>query len=131
MRLAIKSVVLIASIPLFAFAIEPTNPSGFCDRFIGEKDIEACKTRTENEEVDWYAVTVCNLQKDDKTFWNCWESVKGKSFDPKALAQCTESEDSSDEDRQACVLKAGGNRKPASQNTSTPFQNMKIDKRGK
>jgi len=55
-------------IPLITLAIEPSNPQGFCERFIADSDIKTCQERTKKEEVDWYAATVCNLQKMIKPF---------------------------------------------------------------
>ncbi|WII71671.1 hypothetical protein QJS83_14475 [Bdellovibrio sp. 22V] len=125
MKIVFHSLALIASVPLIAFAIEPTNPSGFCDRFIGEKDIELCKGRTEKDEVDWYAATICNLQKDDKAFWTCWDSIKGQSFNPQALDACGDSAELSDEQRLSCVQAAKGSRKPASTSQDGLFQPLK------
>ncbi|MEK2645842.1 hypothetical protein [Bdellovibrio sp. BCCA] len=119
------SLILIASIPLLTLAIEPASPSGYCERFIGEKDIQSCKERTEKEDVDWYAGAVCNLQKDDAAFWICWDSVKGKSFNPQALEKCGEDKDLSDEQRQSCVNDAKGARKPASDDNDL-FQKLKF-----
>ncbi|KHD88140.1 MAG: hypothetical protein OM95_10205 [Bdellovibrio sp. ArHS] len=131
MSLFAKSLLLIAGIPLLSLAIEPTNPEGICGRFIGEKDMEICRQRTQKEDIDWYALSACNLQKEDSAFWNCWDRVKGKSFDPRSLTVCTESEDMSDDSRQACINGALANRKPASQGHHSPFQKIEIKKRGR
>lgn len=125
MKNVLYTLILIASIPLIALAIEPANPAGFCDRFIGEKEIESCKERTEKDEVDWYAGAVCNLQKEDKAFWACWDSIKGKSFNPQALDKCGEDKDLSDDQRQSCINDARGARKPASEQNDL-FQNLKF-----
>ena len=110
----LRSLLLIACIPFVALALDPSNPTGFCSRFIDEKEIATCKARTERDDVDWYAGTVCNLQKEDQAFWSCWNSIKGKEFDPKSLEACADSRDITDQDRQVCVSNALGNRKPAS-----------------
>lgn len=125
MKNILHSIVLIALIPLIALALEPTNPPGICDRFVSEKDAELCKDKVQkNENVDWYAVTVCNLQKDDGQFWKCWESIQGQSFSPAALEKCGEDKDLSDTQRLTCVDSARGDRKPASQQ----FQALTIKK---
>lgn len=126
MKNIFHSIALIALIPLIALALEPTNPQGFCDRFVGEKDVQQCKERTQKEEVDWYAATVCNLQKEDGAFWKCWDSIKGQSFNPAALDRCGEDKDLSDIQRQDCVTTARAGREPASQNAA--FQALKISK---
>lgn len=130
MKLALHSFALVVCIPLVALALEPTNPQGFCDRFIAEKDISLCQKRT-NEEVDWYAATVCHLQKEDSAFWSCWDSIKGKSFNPQALEKCGEDKDLSDNQRQACINGADKGRKPASFIPNLPFQKLEIKRPGK
>lgn len=122
MKHILQTLVLIAIIPLIAIALEPTNPQGFCDRFLGEKDVLKCKERTQKEEVDWYAATVCNLQKEDAAFWSCWDSIKGQSFNPASLDHCGEDQELSDMQRQECVVAARSGREPAS------FQSLKISK---
>jgi len=122
MKNIFHSMLLIAIIPLIAIALEPTNPSGFCDRFIGDKDIRKCQDRMQKDDVDWYAATVCNLQKEDDAFWSCWENVKGQSFNPASLDRCGEDKDLSDKARLDCVLSARTGREPAA------FQSLKISK---
>ncbi|WP_415063938.1 hypothetical protein [Bdellovibrio sp.] len=125
MKLIFQTLALVVSIPLVALALEPSNPAGFCDRFIADADVEFCKARIEKDEVDWYAATVCNLQNDDKAFWNCWDSIKGKSFNPQALEKCGETQDFSDEQRQNCVNGANSGRKPASHSDGL-YQPLKL-----
>ncbi|WP_347357788.1 hypothetical protein [Bdellovibrio sp.] len=126
MKLLVNSVFLIASIPLIALALEPTNPAGLCDRFTGEKDIATCQQKTEKENADWYATTVCNLQQDDKAFWACWDSIQGQSFVPQALEKCGEEQDMSDSQRQACLNSSKTSRKPASSENAAGFQPLKV-----
>ncbi|MDG0816217.1 hypothetical protein [Bdellovibrio svalbardensis] len=125
MKNVLHTLLLIAVIPLIALALEPTNPQGFCDRFLGEKDVVKCKERTQKEEVDWYAATVCNLQKEDSAFWSCWDSIKGQSFNPASLDHCGEDKDLTDAQRQECIVSARAGREPAS---SATFQALKITK---
>ncbi|QDK45912.1 hypothetical protein DOM22_12505 [Bdellovibrio sp. ZAP7] len=127
MKNILHSIVLIALIPLIALALEPTNPPGICDRFVGEKDAEQCREKVQkNENVDWYAVTVCNLQKDDSQFWKCWDSIQGQSYNPQALEKCGEEKELSDTQRFECVSTARSDRKPASQQAN--FQPLTIKK---
>lgn len=130
MNLLIRSFLLIASIPFIAFALAPTNPAVLCERFIGEKDMETCKARTDKESVDWYAATVCNLQKEDAAFWKCWDSVKDQKISPQALISCGENEQLTDPQRQNCVNKALlGERSPASSEkhpAAKSFQDLKL-----
>lgn len=129
MKIVVQSLALVACIPLLAIALEPANPSGFCDRFVGEKEIAQCKERTEKDDVDWYAAAVCNLQKEDKAFWSCWDSVKGKAFNPQALEKCGEDRDLSDEQRQSCVNDANKARVPASEKSKDLFQPLRVHDR--
>jgi hypothetical protein len=127
----IKSTLPITLIPLIALAIEPSNPEGFCERFIREADIKKCEERTKNDDVDWYAATICNLQKDDKAFWKCWEGIKNQTFNPGKLDACGEQKDLSDLERQACLNTALNRRSPASQESTKAndaFQDLKIRK---
>lgn len=128
MSLLIRSVLLVASIPVLALAIEPTNPTTLCERFLTEPDIADCKHRTEKDSVDWYAASVCNQQKDHKAFWQCWNSVTGKHVNPQALNLCANNEDLSDLQRQACIEKTLSERKPAaaSVNGHDSFQPLRF-----
>lgn len=125
MKNIIHSVCLIALIPLIAMALEPTNPKGFCDRFVGDKDVSQCAEKIQKDDVDWYAATVCNLQHDDKTFWSCWDSIKGQSFNPAALDKCAENQELTDVQRQECVVAARAGREPAS---TAIYQALKVSK---
>lgn len=126
MKNLVHSFILVALVPLIALALEPTNPPGICDRFTTNTDVEKCNSRTNKDDVDWYAVTVCNLQKDDQAFWKCWDSIQGQSFNPAALDKCAEESEMSDSQRQECLNSSrGGNREPASKAT---FQDLKISK---
>lgn len=126
MMLAVQSIISVAIVPLIAFAIEPANPQSFCDRFLAEKDTQACIAKTQKEEVDWYAASICQMQKEDSAFWSCWDSIKGKSFNPTALKKCAK-EDSSDLERQSCISASDKARKPASSDKDL-FQPLKIHK---
>lgn len=125
MKIILNSLLLMAGIPLLALALEPTNPDGFCERFVGEKEISDCEQRTKNEDVDWYAATVCHLQEEDKAFWACWESIRGQSFNPGELSKCGEDPESNDSQRQSCIDGSRSQRKPAS---IAPFQPLKLKK---
>ena len=130
-NILLNSLLLVALIPLITLAIEPSNPQGFCERFIAESDIKTCQERTKKEEVDWYAATVCNLQKDDQAFWSCWDSIKGQAFNPAQLEHCGEGKDLNDGERQTCVNAAISNRSPAAKSDSKKnsyFQSMKASK---
>ncbi|WP_413581876.1 hypothetical protein [Bdellovibrio sp. HCB288] len=127
MKHVVNSLVLIALIPLIALAIEPTNPPGVCDRFVGEADVKACQEKMQkNENVDWYAVTVCNLQKDDQQFWKCFDSIQGQAFNPASLDKCGEETEMSDTQRLTCMESARADRKPASQHAN--YQSLKVKK---
>jgi hypothetical protein len=122
-NLFLKSALLLLTIPFFTMALEPTNPVGFCDRFLKEKDIQVCQQKTQKDDVDWYAATVCNLQKDDSNFWSCWDHIKGVHFNPQALELCGEDKDLNDKDRLTCLDGAQVQRAPASiKNKSAEFQ---------
>lgn len=113
----IHSLVLVALVPLITMALEPNNPKGLCDRFINDKDIEKCQERTKQEDVDWYAATVCNLQTENESFWNCWDSIKGKSFNPALLDHCSEDKDLDDSKRLTCLKSAITERSPETKNS--------------
>jgi hypothetical protein len=119
---------MIWMIPLLtvAFALEPANPITLCERFLAEKDVQNCKVRTEKDSVDWYAAAVCNLQKENDAFWGCWKSVENRKISPLALAPCTGNEEFTDDQRQACVNQALGERAPASVKSNGPFQPLKV-----
>lgn len=106
-------------------ALEPADPVSFCQRFIGEKEIVRCQERTSRDNVDWYAASLCNLQKEDTAFWKCWDSVKDKAVNPQALQACAADIDASDDERQRCLLKTLNTRAPASASPAAIFQPLK------
>ena len=128
MKLLLQSLLLIACVPFLSLALEPVHPESVCNRFIGETDIKSCETRAQKDNVDWYAVSLCNLQKEDSAFWACWDQVKDKKIKPQALKSCVGDENFSDEQRQSCLEGALSNgRMPASsESKSDIFQPLKI-----
>lgn len=115
------------------FAVEPVNPEGVCDRFIGEADQAACLKRAKSMDLDWYAVAVCNLVDDDDAFNDCWKKIDGRSFAPRALEKCAAA-DLEDEARVTCLTKVNAaptkDRAPASGgakvSTKPVYQPLKI-----
>ncbi|NUN07382.1 MAG: hypothetical protein HUU57_16685 [Bdellovibrio sp.] len=128
LKLALKSLLLISSIPLLAFALEPVNPENLCSRFIGDDDIKNCEQRTQKETIDWYAASVCNLQKDDTAFWTCWDSLKDKKIQPRSLSSCVGDDTMSDDQRHTCLnkLSSSAGRAPAALKSSDIFQPLKV-----
>ncbi|KYG63157.1 hypothetical protein AZI86_15740 [Bdellovibrio bacteriovorus] len=122
------SLLAIFVIPVIALALEPSDPASFCSRFLDQTEIELCQSRAASENIDWYAGSVCNMQKEDKAFWKCWESVKDKTINLQALKKCVDSE--GDDDRQSCVNSAlTPPRRPASDSSGIfqPLKNKKPD----
>jgi hypothetical protein len=105
LQLLLKTHLAFLLIPLLTLALEPTNPSGLCDRFLGDKDKATCMLKTTKDSLDWYASSACALQQDDKNFMNCLDEIKGASFNPEALELCAKSSDISDEARINCLRK--------------------------
>ena len=123
------SLFTVASIPLFALAIEPADPVGFCSRFIDSKEQAKCEERSSKENIDWYAAAICNLQKEDGAFWICWDGAKDKTFNPQALEKCEANAEFTDDERQACVNAASSARRPASNEAAEIFQPLKTKKK--
>lgn len=114
--------------PFPTLALEPSAPSSFCSRFIDQSEIDHCHSRANSENIDWYAGSVCDMQKQDAAFWKCWDSVKDKAINLQALKKCEDS--NSDDERQACVTASFSNsRSPASGNSSDLFQPLKSKKK--
>ncbi|HEY8269598.1 MAG TPA: hypothetical protein VIG33_01815 [Pseudobdellovibrionaceae bacterium] len=105
LKLLLNTYLAFLLIPLLTLAIEPTNPTGLCDRFLGDQEKTACMVKTSQTELDWYASSSCALQQDDKNFMNCLEEIKGASFSPEALELCAKSVDLTDEARLSCIKK--------------------------
>lgn len=126
--LVFKSLLPVACIPFLAFALEPVNPENLCSRFIGDDDIKNCEQRTQKENIDWYAASVCNLQKEDAAFWTCWDSLKDKKIQPRSLSSCAGDETLADEQRQACLtnLFSTSGRSPAAHKSPDLFQPLKV-----
>ncbi|MNJ94741.1 hypothetical protein D3C87_124430 [compost metagenome] len=128
MTLLWQSFTLLLAIPLFTMALEPSNPASLCDRFVGDDEVQACEKKTHDSKVDWYAATVCNLQSDQASFWNCWSEIENARFSPAALDKCAENQSLDDVSRLACVKAAKAGRQPASVN-NTEFQSLQIKKK--
>ncbi len=118
MNIFLKSLSILWLIPLLTLAIEPTNPNTICDRFVGEKDQQACEDKMKKDDVDWYAATVCSLTQEDAQFWNCWDKIKGARFNPNHLDACGENKTLNDSERITCIEKARIQRVPASADAS-------------
>ena len=123
MSIFFKSLCVLLFIPFLTMAIEPVNPHTLCERFVGEDDQKSCDARMKKDDVDWYAATVCSLMQDDTQFWNCWDKIKGASFNPDAVEKCADDSAMKDAERVACIDKARVGRNPASE-----FQPLKIGK---
>lgn len=128
MRIFFNISIAMCCTPGLALALEPSEPSTVCERFIGEAETQKCKERAAQDTIDWYAGSLCNLQKEDTAFWNCWETLKGKQINPQILAQCDDTHDLTDEQRQSCIQSSMSGRKPASEDL---FQKIKIKKNRK
>ncbi len=114
MNMFLKSLSVLWLIPLLTLAIEPSNPNTICDRFVGDKDQQACEEKMKKDDVDWYAATVCSLTQEDSQFWSCWGKIKGARFNPVAIEVCAETKEMKDAERITCLDKARLERKPAS-----------------
>lgn len=104
-QLILKTHLAFLLIPLLTLAIEPTNPTALCDRFLGDKDKATCMLKTSKDSLDWYASSACSLQQDDKNFMNCLDEIRGASFNPEALELCAKSSEISDDSRLSCIKK--------------------------
>jgi hypothetical protein len=105
LQLVLKSYFAFLLIPLLTLALEPTNPTGLCDRLLGDAEKTQCLAKTEKGELDWYAAEACSRQEEDKNFLNCLDEVKGAVFNPQALELCAKSTEGTDEGRLSCIQK--------------------------
>lgn len=105
LQLLLKSYLAFLLIPLLTLALEPTDPSAFCERFLGDKDKASCMLKTAKNELDWYASAACNLQEDDQGFLSCLEEIKGAKFNPEALELCAKPHTIKDSERLSCIKK--------------------------
>ncbi len=92
-------------IPILTLAIEPTNPTGLCDRLVTEIEKTQCLKMTTPGKLDWYAASTCALYQEDKNFLGCLEQIKQASFNPQALELCARSSELTDEARSSCLQK--------------------------
>lgn len=104
-QLIFKSYLTFLIVPLVALALEPTDPSYLCERFIGDKDKATCLLKTTKSELDWYASAACGLQDEDQNFMVCLEEIKGAKFNPEALDLCAKPASMSDTARLSCIKK--------------------------
>ena len=104
----LKSALVFALIPIFTLAIEPTNPVGLCDRFLGDEEKADCVSKISTADLDWYAASACSLQQEDKNFHSCLKEIQQASFNPEALELCAKDPSVSDELRFTCIQKIKG-----------------------
>jgi hypothetical protein len=104
MKHLLNAFLLMLTIPWVANALEAQEPTSLCDRFLGSAQ-EACVKKITEMKPDWYLASVCNLQFDDKIFFDCLSLGAKHSFSPSALEACT-APDLSDADRMICIEKA-------------------------
>jgi hypothetical protein len=105
LQLLLKTHLAFLLIPLITLAIEPTNPTGLCDRFLGDKDKASCMLKTAKSDLDWYASSACALLQDDMNFMGCLDEIQGASFSPEALELCAKASDLTDAARLSCIKK--------------------------
>jgi hypothetical protein len=107
--------------PDFARAeVEPQDPASLCDRFLGGAQ-DSCAKKMKEMKPDWYLAAVCNLQSDDKLFYQCLSKGVNLSFSPRDLEACSSTE-LSDQERMSCIDKARTT-------LASSFQNEKISNR--
>ncbi len=104
MKKILIATFLIVAAPWIANALEAQEPTSLCDRFLGGAQ-ESCVKKITEMKPDWYLASVCNLQFDDKIFFDCLSLGTKHSFSPSALEACT-SADLNDADRMTCIQKA-------------------------
>lgn len=105
LQLILKSHLAFLLIPLITLALEPSNPSLHCDRFLSDADKAACTKKIETQKLDWYASSACALQDEDKNFLTCLDEIQSADFNPEALELCAHSHDISDQSRLECLHK--------------------------
>lgn len=118
----------ILAIPFTAWALEPADPASHCSRFLEKSEMEKCQSRAAQENIDWYAAALCNMQKEDTAFWKCWDSVKDQPIRLQVLKKCVDRDN--DEERQACIKSSVIDspkflRSPASATSSDLFQPLR------
>ncbi|MBC7371427.1 MAG: hypothetical protein H7326_07680 [Bdellovibrionaceae bacterium] len=101
----LKSSFIFLIIPIITLAIEPSNPIGICDRFIGEQEKAECVAKTSKSDLDWYAASACSLQQEDKNFHACINEIQQATFNPEALEICAKDSNMSDSQRFLCIRK--------------------------
>lgn len=105
LQLILKTHLGFLLIPLLTLAIEPNNPTTYCDRFVGDDDKARCVQKASHKDLDWYASSACSLQEDDHSFLSCLDAIKGATFNPEALDLCANPTDLSDSARLSCLQK--------------------------
>jgi len=123
MKYALTAVILgFALLPGFAraIAIEPQDPASLCERFLGGAQ-DSCAKKMKEMKPDWYLAAVCNLQSDDKLFYQCLSKGAKLSFSPRDLEPCSSAE-LNDQERMNCIDKARTT-------LASSFQNDKVSRR--
>lgn len=101
-RLTAYSFLFMLAIPLLTIAIEPSNPSVVCERFLASDLKTKCETKAKADDIDWYAANACNNISDDDKFFKCWDSLKGAQYNPEAMELCARGENTTDEQKMDC-----------------------------
>ena len=101
MKITLPSFFFLVLASVQVLALEPQNPVSLCDRFLGAAQTE-CEQKMKDSKPDWYLATVCNLQFEDKLFYECLSLGGKQSFSPKALEACA-SHEMNDADRMTCI----------------------------
>lgn len=92
--------------------VEADNPLLVCERMKIESDKKDCEAKANQENLDWYAATMCGTLKDDQKILKCWGEIEGHKVSPVSLKDC-EKKSKSDDALFACVTGLK-NRSPAS-----------------
>lgn len=83
-------------------ALEATEPTGACERFVSPVEAEACRALHQKLDLDWYAAAICARMDEDEAYLGCLKKIDGRLAAPKKLAACSDS-GLSDPERGACV----------------------------
>lgn len=105
MRKLLLLTMLLLPFSVFSSDLEPIAPDSACERFLDHSSQEQCFKLT-REIGDSYVAALCNQQFSNDEFFNCLETAKNYTFDPKKLSACN-LEETSDTERTACLKAAG------------------------
>lgn len=82
--------------------VEADNPLLVCDKMKIAENKKDCELKANQENLDWYAATMCGVIKDETLVIKCLNDIEGHKISPVSLKEC-EKKSKTDDSLYTCI----------------------------